>query len=52
MTNSIKCNVKECKYNDEKNQSCLAKIVDVSSACTSSTCTSSETMCQTFIPKN
>ena len=48
----IKCDVKNCKYNDEVDCLCNLNTIDVSCTCNSNKCNDKrETICSSFVEK-
>ena len=49
---TIKCNVANCKYNDDTKYLCILKEIDVSCTCSKEKCTDKlETICNSFKEK-
>lgn len=52
MINQITCDVCNCAFNNNETNTCQAPTVSVSMSINNSVCSSSQTMCSTFVPKN
>lgn len=49
---TIKCNVNNCKYNNEVDYLCNLEVIDVTCSCNKNTCNSkTETICNSFEEK-
>ena len=52
LNQTIKCNVFNCKYNNNPKYLCTLNEIDISSACNENTCNNKkETICNSFIKK-
>ena len=50
---TIKCNVTNCKYNDDTDYLCTLKEIDISCTCNKEKCKDkSETICNSFDERN
>ena len=48
----IKCNVTNCRFNDDIKYLCTLKEIDISCTCNNNVCNSKkETMCNSFVEK-